>query len=504
MGQYNSFANLLKDQATHDSLPEVLFTDNTDLRGSTTRLAIATESSDEVSAENIVDVINEFDELSVNRYEFGSTFDSYEAIADTFANKLNEGVKTLRTIKDTVCQLKDKHDEMVAMRIAEDPILAKICGVEQKLHMDSMEWGYLDEVDERFVIAELHDKVGHNPDKEVTPSMLGLIINAMPCANRTNVVELEKVSIRQDVFNNIVDKLTNYIPNESRDFIAGMLSNLCMLDRISCEQSVKSARKFLDGVTANNMNHILHISVSYNKLFDAIKSIDMDLSESTMQELGKHVDAMRDICNTMLYIASYYRNTVWKDAVIVPGPYVNPDNYSAFESDGGTMTNLVHHCNRFYTDIDVPIKGISGQFVLKSAKRLEEEYNKEATANIAIVNGEKKRIDRGSFVRMSVEYLKGQTLSPKFFNGSDLSKYAGAVYDSMPEAPIESRLYKLIINSMYPNTITAMLYDRISKEYTDYAAKTGKLSKETCEELDEKVYADMISEYFVNQGILVV
>ena len=126
MGKYSSFANLLKDQATHDSLPEVLFTDNADLRSSTTQLALATEASNEVSAENIADVVKEFDSLDDNHMEYGSMFSSFEAIANAFASKLNSGVTTLRGIKDTVTSLKDKHEELVAMRIAEDPTLAKI------------------------------------------------------------------------------------------------------------------------------------------------------------------------------------------------------------------------------------------------------------------------------------------------------------------------------------------------------------------------------------------
>ena len=57
MGKYSTFANLLKDQATHSSLPQVLFTENADLRASTSRLAISSESPAEVSVESISDVV---------------------------------------------------------------------------------------------------------------------------------------------------------------------------------------------------------------------------------------------------------------------------------------------------------------------------------------------------------------------------------------------------------------------------------------------------------------
>ncbi|MBR1988408.1 MAG: hypothetical protein IKA36_05165 [Clostridia bacterium] len=503
MGKYNSFANLLKDQATHDNLPDMLFTDNADLRGSTARLAIASSYDDEVSAENIVDVIKEFDSFNEDA-EYNGMFSSFENIAQAFASKLQNGVDTLRAIKEDVTWIKDKHDETVAMRIAENPVLAKICGIEKELTMENAAWNYLDEVDERFLITELHDKIGMDPDREINKSVISLVINAMPCANRTNQVELKAIEIGADKFNASVDKLAEFVQGESKETVAGMFANLLKLDTYSCELAVRSATNFANGKTLSKLNDILHISVAYNKLFDAIKRVDLDIATSTLEEIGTHVDAMHAISSTMLYIASYYRNTIWKDSVLLPGPYVNTDNLSAFENEGGTITNIVHHYNRFFKDIAVPSNGITGKFIMQSAERLEKEFSDEATKNIAIINSEKKNIERGCFIVASVEYLRGQKLSPKFPNSLNLDKYAASVFDSMPEAPIESRFYKLIINSIHPNTITSMLYDRLSKEYTSYAAKTGKLTKETCAELDEKVYSDMICEYLVNQGVVIV
>ena len=248
----------------------------------------------------------------------------------------------------------------------------------------------------------------------------------------------------------------------------------------------------------------MHVAYAYNRLYDAISATDLDLSSSTIEELGKHIDAMRSISNTMLYIASYYRNIVWKESVLLPGPFSNTDNMNSFMEEGGSQTRLAQHCKKFYSETPIPSKGISGKFIIQSAERLENEFSKEAAKNVAFINAEKKRIERAAFITTSVEYLKSTTLSPKFASRSDLNKYAASVYDSMVNAPVESRFYKLIINAKHPNSVTSVLYDRIGKAYAEYANKTGKLSKETCEELDTKVYADMISEYLVNQGVLVV
>lgn len=504
MVSYSTFANLMKDQATHDSLPTVLFTENADLRSSTTRLALSSEGDQEVSVENVADVVKELDTFNTNRMEYGDLFGSFETIADAFATKLNEGISSLRAVKSDVTALKDKCEETTAMRIAEDATLSKVCGIEKELTIDSIEWKYLDAVDERYLVEEVHNRIGHDPDRPITRSILDMVVNSVPGANNVNKPDLKEIKLENKTISNCIKNLKNFIPDESDEFVGGMFINLLKLSSLDCELAVRKLRNYIEGKHLDQMVNMLHVAYGYNKLYDAIKSTDMDLAASSMEELGKHVDAMRAISNTILYIAGYYRNTVWKDAVLVPGPYANPDNMEQFTTDGGTPTRLVQHYKKFYSDVEIPVKGVSGKFIIQSAERLENEFTEEAAKNVAFINAEKKRIERASFITTSVEYLKNTILSPKFASRNDLSKYAASVYDSMVNAPVESRFYKLIINAKYPNSVTSMLYDRIGKTYAEYAEKTGKLSKETCEELDIKVYADMISEYLVNQGVLVV
>ena len=503
MNNYANLKNFLKDQASH-GLPNVLFTDNAGLRSSIARLSMVSDENMEVSVENITDVIQEYEQLDRNKPDFGSVFDEFQAIADAFANKLSTGVENLKGVKSDVETLKDKFQETVAMRIAEDPVLAQICGIERTLSIEDVAWKYLDAVDTRYLVTELHDSVHHDPDHEVTPSLISMIINKIPGANASNAVTLNPIKLDKEVFNRCVDTLQNYIPEETREFVAGMLYNVLALSSYDCAQAVKSATNLMNGSTLDKLNHMVHVAYAYQRMFDAVNNVDLDLSESSMTELRKHLDIMRTISNTILYIANYYRNIVWKDSVLLPGPVANTDTMDDFVREGGTTTRLVQHYKKFYADMKIPVKGISGKFILQSAERLENEVSAEAAKSLENINKEEKRIKRGSFIVTSVEYLRTKKLDPKFSNVASLERYAAAVFDSLGDSPIESCFYKLIMNSMYPNTITSMLYDRISNEYVSYAAKIGKLSKETCEELDEKVYADMISEYMVDQGILVV
>ena len=246
MSTYSTFANLLKDQATHSVLPQILFTENADLRGSTLRLALATTGDQDVSTENIVSAVEELDALRSSELSVSRLFLEYENIASAFAKKLNEGIESLHSVKDDVSALKEKCDESTAMRIAEDATLSKVCGIERELSVEPINWAYLDSVDERYLVTELHDKIGHDPDRVITRSILDMVINAMPCANSVNKVDLKPIVLDKTKLTSCIDKLCNFIPEESVEFVAGMFSNLLNLNDLGCELAIKKARTFVE------------------------------------------------------------------------------------------------------------------------------------------------------------------------------------------------------------------------------------------------------------------
>ena len=71
------------------------------------------------------------------------------------------------------------------------------------------------------------------------------------------------------------------------------------------------------------------------------------------------------------------------------------------------------------------------------------------------------------------------------------------------EAPLENRLYDMILNSCYINSMERNLYHRLNQAYLKHANSTEALTDEMCDRIDVSVYADMIAEYLVDKGILI-
>ena len=501
--EYKKLGSLLQDQVNNSVLHPVLFTPNSNLRSSIHQMVLSTESADIP----VSDMVAEYASMENNGGEFEHQFSSFDQIANAFASRLKDGAEILTNIKKEVSDLCEATSERISIRIAEDPVLAEICNVKKDLKMDAVAWEHLDKVDLRSIRYTLHDAAHMEAEREVTVNVLHAIINQLDCANQYNQVILNKIELTKEVFDRIVSNLHKCLPTESREVVAGMFRNLLEYNTAACLNSVTAAKNFLTGKSVSDINRIMHISSAYKQMFAIMTADILDLATSTMEELTKHIASMTKFVNTMLYIASYYRNVVWTDAVIVPGPLCNMDNMEAYENKGGTMTNLVQHNNRFYDqkDLSVPTKGISGEFILQSSERLSADFEKESAKAAKKINQTKSDIERASFILTATNYLnESNDLSPKFQMSKNLTQYAASIYDGMKNSPMEDKFYKLIFNAKHIGTIVPELYSRLSNAYVEYATKVGSISEESCEELDIAVYSDMISEYLVNQGILVV
>lgn len=505
MSKYTNFGILLADHAKASELPSVLFTSNADLRMSVHHL-VAMTPSDELGCDKVAAAVEEFSQMEDDQENNALAFQNIHAISDAFADRLKAGTDELHKVKDIVKSLVAAYDEKVAMRIAEDPVLAKVNGINTELTMDDVTWKYLDQIDEYELISLCNTAAGFKADTNITKMVVDSVINQMPCANQYNQVDMKVIKLDDEKFRAIVNNLHQAFPNESIECIAGMFRNILNLDTTCARVAVNSARAFLEGKTANKINHIMKNAVAYKDLIPYLTAESLDLAASTMAELDLHKQAMDAIANVNLYIASYYRNVMWKDAIMVPGPLCNPDNAEQYQKDGGTTTKLVHNHNKFFKNVNIPTKGVTSKFVLDNAKRLEEEFSSEALRHTAEINHAENEIKRASFIIATTNYLNSEkkNLSKEFAYQNNIEKFAASIYDGMASAPIEEKFYRAIFNAKYIGSIVPVIYQRISDAYVEYAKVTGNITKESCEELDIKVYADMISEYLVDQGVLVI
>lgn len=505
MKKLSTLGSLLEElNKTKSGLPKVELTNNSYLRDTVRGLVATTLTDADASVESISTAVAEYETLENDRLNNAQQFRIFNTIANAFATKLHHGVETLRNIKQDVTVLTETVNNRITTRLAEDAFLSKYYNIDTNLTMKEIEWNKLDNINERGIIIKLHDSIRMDENITISAGVISLLINKIPCTNK-NDIELIQITIPDDKFKKIVDAIAVQVTDYSREYIAGALRNIFELSARNCQVAANKLKSFASGNDANEINKMLSLADSYNQILPLMNNSLLDLAESTMAELEKHIDIIQHITDLTIYLCSHYRNTIWKDSIIVPGSFCNPDTMDEYVEQGGNIAQLCHHKNEFYPDGKIPIRGISGKYIIDKAKTLDEKIEQRVAIESQKAEILKKEITRDEFIYTGVEWLnEHKKLYSRSFNYNDLSKYTAAIFDTNIKTPLTTMFYDLILKSCYTETIVPEIYNRLTKAYVKHAISTESISQDICNQIELSVYSDMVAEYLVTQNILIV
>lgn len=509
MSKFLSFTGLATAYLNSDKAPETIeFSQSNGLQTSVEGLANAAALEYDLSTDkSVAEHVADYEKMTKNRLLNGELLQQFDDMANAFARKIYDGITNLKQIKKDVVCLSDDIMKRYHQYVGEDPVVSAYAGEHGKasLSMPAVDWSLMNKISERVTIARVHDKIDHEDNATITDSMIRLAINRLPGVSDERTCEpvgdlkKEKVERIIDlVFSSVKDKCT-------KAEVANVVKSALYLTPDHLRHAAGSITAFVDGRSVNKINDYMNQVRLGDLILSNITDDVTDVSAANRQRINHNIDLIKEINNMIAYVAMYYRNTVWKDAIMVPGPMVNSDNMEQFQAKGGSLESLVLYHNYIYKETGVPSAGVTVQFALESIGQASEEYKLEAARQAATCEERKKQYLRDAFVNSSLEYLNchKDKFSPQFAS-NNLVAYVGSVYDSvMLEAPLENRLYDMILNSCYINSMERNLYHRLNVAYIKHASSTETLTDEMCDRIDVSVYADMIAEYLVDKGILI-
>ena len=510
MSKLLSFAGLASTYLTSDQAPEKIeFSQSNALQTSVEGLANAASLEYDLTPDKpIAEHVADYEKMMKNRLLNGELLQPFDDMANMFARKLHDGITNLKQIKKDVIHLSEDIMQRYHQYVGEDPVVAAYTGEHGKatLSMPAVDWSLMNKISERVTIARVHEKIDHEDDAPITDSMIHLAINRLPGVSDERGCEpvgdlkKEKVDRIVDlVFSSVKDKCT-------RDEVANVVKSALYLTPDHLRQAANSITQFADGRSVSKINDYMNQVRLGDLILPHITDEVTDVSAANRQRINHNIDLIKEINNMIAYVAIHYRNTVWKDAILVPGPMINSDNMEQFQQQGGSVESLVLYHNYLYKETGVPSNGISVQFALESIGQVSEEYKLEAARQAATCEERRKQYLRDAFIHSSLEYLNQHKdkFSPQFAS-NNLVAYVSAIYDSMMlESPLENRLYDMILNSCYINSMERNIYHRLNAAYIKHASSAEALTDEMCDRIDVSVYSDMIAEYLVDKGILIV
>ena len=509
MSKFSTYIPLANAFLTGEHSPKKIeFTQVDTLQSSVEGLAnIASVEFDTYQEKSVAEHIQDYEKMSKDRLHYGEHFKHFDDMANMFAKKLHDGITHLKRVKKDVTKLSSEIMRQYRMYVAEDPVVSAYTGDldPSGLHMQAVDWDMLRGISERVVIAHVHDKIGQEDDAEISNSIMSMALNTLPGVSDGRTCE--PADLKPDKVSRIVDAVYSSVKNKfSKETVQNVVRSTIFLTKDHLIHAANSLTAFAEYRRGTDINQILSMIAANEAILPHITDEVTDVSAATRKKINHNIDLIHEITTMAAYIAIHYRNTVWRDAILLPGPMVNSDNVEQFQSKGGTIKDLVQYYNYAYKDTGVPSSGIGLEFTLQSLNTATKEYRVEAARQATICESKKKEFLRSAYIHVGVEYLQEHRNEfSKGFQSSNLVKYVASVYDSMlPETPLENRLYDLILDSCYINSIERNLYRRLSDAYLKQAASTELLTDEMCDHIDVGVYADMISEYLVEKGILIV
>ena len=470
--------------------------------------AAAIDCKDYLGNKTIAQHVADYEQMTKDRLHNGEMLAPFDNLANVFAQKLHDGINNLKQIKQDVQGIVDRTMNIYQDLVALDPVLAAYTGEgnKQSLGMECVNWDIMRDVSERRTIYNVHDRIQYPADGEVNNSTIALAINYLK-QQFTEDSFKEAPALTADKVNRIVDTVLGQTSGKiGRDVVTNVVKSALFLNYAAFNQTINSLVAFVNGQTAANINKVMHFVADTKEVTKFISDEALDLSAATRKQVASNIEAIDALADTAAYIVLNYRHNVWRDALIVPGPMVNGDNLEEYQAKGGTIADMVQMYNYTFKETGTPTNGINTNFVIDAVAHAAETYKAEIARNVSVCEDKKQECIRKAFINASLEYLEEhRAMFSKQFNNVNLPKYASAIYDSVQlDVPLESRCYDLILNSCYINSIERNLYNRLNAAYVKQASSTETLTAEMCDRIDVGVYADMIAEYLLDKGILIV
>ena len=508
MSKFTIFAPLANSYLNGDQAPEKIeFTQADVLQSSIEGLAnIASIEYDTFQEKSVSEHISDYEKMTKNRLHYGDQFKHFDDMANMFAKKLHDGITNLKKIKRDVTWLSEDVMRRYKQYVAEDPVVSAYTGEQDlsKLTMPAVNWDLLRGVSERVVISKVHEKIGQEDDAQINSSVVYMALNTLPGVSDGRTCE--PVDLKPEKVEKIIDNVYSSVKGKcTRLDVQNVVRSTIFLTSDDLRRAANGLTALAEHRNVENINNVMTTIHCNELILPHITDEVTDVSAAARKKINYNIDLIREITDMASYVVINFRNNVWRDSILLPGPMINSDNADQFFAKGGTVSALVQYYNYAYKDTGVPAVGVGLDFTINSLGKAVSEYKAEAARQAHICEGKKKEFLRSAFINASVEFLqKHQDQLSHTFQASNIVQYVVSVYDSvLTEAPLENRLYDLILDSCYINSMERNLYHRLSQAYLKHAGSTEALTDEMCDHIDVGVYASMISEYLVEKGILI-
>jgi len=451
----------------------------------------------------IVDALNELDDLEADVLHNEIYTKDYQDIADRIAMDINTSLENLNAVTKQVKALVKSHNEIVNSLTKVNPVLDVLSNEENnaEVAIETLDWAGLEGVSSFIVRAKVNNTIGAEPTAKADHLMYDRLLNNLPYSHKYNSPEIEKLELSEEAYARIVDAV-NKNTDLGETISKQVVNSLCNFNRQYCF----AAKRFCNDLIHHNfadssIKTALEMIRVWSRAIPVLASQELlDVSNTTMNTINKHVGMISSIIDLVAYATIDIRENFWNKSVLLPGNMINKDTYSYFTENGGDKTMIAKFANYEYKDIAIPTAGVEGEQIINSIKRISEQVDKEIEEKKINVKKELKKVQDQAFVLVSNKWAKENKECFKRMDQEDVDKFCRMVGNQ--NISTEDKFYQLILNSKFRGTDTQDLYNALSNEYTEHMKMYSELKEEDIARLDTRVFARIASNKLFESGLI--
>ena len=502
----DNFKSLLVDYyKTNKKLPNVTIKDNSSLYEVLNALSLGNidEKKSGISQRNrIKQVVGEFTSSQDEDSFFSNAFDMMDNIADVMSNKIIETKTNLTTIHATVESLSKEITNTKNNSLAKDPWTSRFLNkTEFNEDYNMVPWDSLLSYGNHNTILISGNDFADTPNSDSSNNNTLMRIKNRLNFNYRDNGEYFDLDLSKELKSELVEIVKNSVPNMDIPVVEKCIN---VLTKSSTGRSfMNKILKVTSSIKTRTEGLVLYLSNidTYSKVLDCVEQVSDDvLSDESKTQLHSNIKNVKEYLLFMSYWSLYTKENTFKDTLVLPNKMVNPDNFTAFETDGGSQLQISHYLYiKYPNDAPLPLNGLSGKFILDTIgdvnKRVEADQ-----LNIGMKVKKKTIIaEKNAVSKTLTKYITTLTKdNPELnLNKRDMLGLINNAGDTIAlnNDKVDDVLYRFIVSNVYRNSFIYTAYQKLGIAYSKQLQTTSEISNEDLTIINNSIFTELVVDY---------
>lgn len=512
---FDTFKLLMMEYVKANKIPAIKFAENSSLKDAFRSICgNGTDCSPAITDEAALGAyIDQIAASQNNELTKGMAFAELDKLIDICANKINDSMAILRSLKDEVTIVAGDINNKLNDSLARDPVMSAYM---QKTTLQT-EYSVVSWQDilllspERVIVRAINQLTGQQDVDSCNRNTLLLAIQRLPFVNK---------SVSTGVYADLAlspENRKKMIDTIQATFCQPGITSAVLVEDVAIAVDIITnagkARRFMDSVVKNVSGQMPSIDccivlLKYIRILqpicNALRQGTFELDEVGTNSMLANIKAVQQYLEVAAYYLIIHRYSSFRDGLVLSNLMLNPDNYEDFKSKGGDTIMIAHHLAARYKNVKLPIPGVTGDSILTTASAIKAAVDRDMVTAGQRATIAKNDATLGAMKHVLTEYIiKFKAAHPGMLITVDADVISYLANQTVIKGiSIEDTVYDMLINLSYAGSFVQTIYQRLGSAYFKGLAATATISEHDARMIEGNVFIDLITTFLIDRFVV--